>query len=304
MSVNPEDMTVSQPSRLAVQQTMGGAWVDSFGPGLRTITISGNTGWRAKQATGRDWAAEYESLHRETFEGWHTQRAKKVAAGLNPDDITMEFVDILDKIAVIVAPVNFTLKRSRARPLLVQYSISMNVLQDIAGFVFSDPVKPDEKLRDLSFAGSLNDLAGVINNFSKTIDGYAASFASALQPAVDFLNAANGVMYAVQNAVAAGLGLMQPLVSLAQKVADTGKNLFATLAATASFPAKVAGYFSQITSVFRNFACLLKNGFGKALSLPTYTDFYGASNCSSSTGGSPISPLRSVNGFAQLPSGG
>ena len=97
MSVNPEDLTVTSPSRLAVQQTMGGAWVDNFGPGLRTITISGNTGWRAKYDAGRDWAAEYASLHQEAFEGWHTQRALKVHAGNNPDDITMEFVDVLDK---------------------------------------------------------------------------------------------------------------------------------------------------------------------------------------------------------------
>src|ERR1035437_1247118 len=47
LTVNPEDLTVTEPSRVAVQQTMGGAWVDSFGPGLRTINISGVTGWRA-----------------------------------------------------------------------------------------------------------------------------------------------------------------------------------------------------------------------------------------------------------------
>ncbi len=305
MSVNPEDLTVASPSRLAVQQTMGGAWVDNFGPGLRTITISGNTGWRAKYNAGRDWAAEYASLHQEAFEGWHTQRALKVHAGNNPDDITMEFVDVLDKIAVVVAPIGFTLKRSRARPLLVQYNIVMNVLSDIGGYEFNaanlkHPIDPS--LVEKSFSGGLDDLANSITTLTKTIDDAAGSFADKLKPAIAFLDSVNRLMNAVKGAIAAGLGYFQPLVSLAQKVAQTGQNIFSTLAAIASFPAKLAGVFSQITSVFRNFFCLLSNGFAKSLALPNFNDFYGASNCSSTTGGSPISPLRNLNGFSQLPS--
>ena len=304
LSVNPEDLSVVQPSRIAVQQTMGGAWADSFGPGLRTITIAGNTGWRAKHDAGRDWSAEYESLHREAFEGWHTRRADKIKAGLDPDDITLEFVDVLDSIAVIVAPVNFSLKRNRARPLLVQYSIVMNVLSDIASYDLNAQYLKNPELVEKSFAGGLDDLANAINGFAGTIDAYAAAFAEKLKPVLAFLESANRVMNAVKNAIAAGLGFFQPLVSLAQKVAQTGQNLFATLAAVTSFPAKLAGYFSQVTSVFRNFFCLLSNGLSQGLALPNYNDFYGASNCSSTTGGSPISPLRKQNGFAQLPSPG
>ena len=44
--IRPEELTRQEASRLAVQQTLGGAWVDSFGRNLSSITIAGHTGWR------------------------------------------------------------------------------------------------------------------------------------------------------------------------------------------------------------------------------------------------------------------
>src|SRR5277367_3573779 len=49
--IRPEELTRTDPSRMTVQQTLGGAWADDFGPGLGSINISGTTGWRMNEIT-------------------------------------------------------------------------------------------------------------------------------------------------------------------------------------------------------------------------------------------------------------
>lgn len=302
LSINPEDLSITEPSRMSVQQTIGSAWVDNFGPGLRTISISGTTGWRANHETGRDWEAEYNSLYKESFVKWHSLRADKITAGQDPGVVELEFVDALDKVAVIVAPVSFVLKRNKNRPLLIQYSIVLNVLRDIKDFNYGmfDPASSDTKLRDASFLDSMDKLATSINDWTAKINGYAARFSKALQPVRDFLDKANKVMNAVKNALNVGDAFIAAIVGIAQQIATAGRNMFSMLAAIANFPTKIAGYFSGIASIFSNLVCLFANGFKKALGLPNFNDFYGASSCSSTAGGSPLSPLRNQNGLALL----
>jgi hypothetical protein len=48
MLINPEDMSVEEPNRATVTQTLGGAYLALFGQGLQTVTISGKTGFHAR----------------------------------------------------------------------------------------------------------------------------------------------------------------------------------------------------------------------------------------------------------------
>lgn len=48
--LNPEQYSQSEPSRLAVIQTKGGAFIDAWGAGLISIEIKGTTGF--KNGTG------------------------------------------------------------------------------------------------------------------------------------------------------------------------------------------------------------------------------------------------------------
>lgn len=301
LSINPEDLTISEPSRVSVQQTLGAAWVDNFGPGLRTITISGTTGWRAKKIGGLDWEAEFKSLYDEAFANWHLLRETQIKAGLDPNDIKMEFVDTLDGITVYVVPQNFVLKRSKARPLLVQYNISMCVESEISKEVNDGaPPLPDLKKTDESFLGSLNSLAESIEKFSTEMSNHAGSYAAALAPIQDYLHASNRVMKAVQSSMASGDAVFYATVGVAQQVAHAGRNMFATLAAVSEFPNRVVSYFKGVMAIFQNLVCLFSNGFKRALTMQNYGDFYGASNCSSTTGGNPASPLTGVNGLSMI----
>ena len=121
--IRPEDLQWTQTSRTSVQQTLGGAWVDTFGEGIATINLSGHTGWR-KDGAGDDWEQRFIDLNEVVFKKYHEHVADKK----DPEKVVLEFVDVLDKRAVRVVPGNFILKRNKSRPLLMQYNISLTVV--------------------------------------------------------------------------------------------------------------------------------------------------------------------------------
>jgi hypothetical protein len=124
--LRPEELTVTEPSRLTVQQTLGGAWADSFGVGVSTITLSGTNGWRGGLLSSGEEL--FRQLQTTCFTGWHQARADAIAQGQDPDDIELYFTDSLDDIAVVVAPESFQLRRSKTSPLLMRYQIKLLVL--------------------------------------------------------------------------------------------------------------------------------------------------------------------------------
>jgi hypothetical protein len=54
---------------------------------------------------------------------------------------------------------------------------------------------------------------------------------------------------------------------------------------------------AQLAAAFENAFCVMTNAFLDLLQFPDYTDLYGASVCSSTSGGSPLSPLRGQNAW-------
>jgi len=130
LTLRPEDLSWSEPSRTTVQNTLGSAWVDSFGPGIAQITISGTTGWAGRHgmgADGPDWLEQFTQLHTIAFKKWHA----KVEASKDPESVVMMFVDVLDSRVARVVPMNFVLRRNKARPLLMQYTIMFSVVRDL-----------------------------------------------------------------------------------------------------------------------------------------------------------------------------
>lgn len=294
LSINPEELTVTEPSRVSVQQTLGSAWVDSFGPGLRTINISGTTGWRAKHSSGRDWESEFKSLHDETFKYWHIRRAAKIAEGGDPDKVRLEFVDTLDGIAVYVVPQQFVLKRSKSRPLLVQYNIGMMATADIG---YSSP---DQEAK-LDAKAALDSFDQTVADMEQLAAAITAAVTSALQAVTKLLNKINKMMAAVQNIMKAVGSIISAISSIIKKVAQALNNFFAMLSALRNFPGKLTSMWKQAMALFRNLQCLFKNGFKDAWKLEKYDDFNGAANCSSTNGGGALSPLHNINGLTLLP---
>lgn len=118
--VRPEDLQWTEPARTSVNQSLGGAWVDNFGPGIPAITISGHTGWRPVGAD-MGWEGRFDDLYQQVWKKYHDA----IAQLKDPTKVKLEFVDVLDRRAAVVTPNQFVLKRNRSRPLLKQYNISM-----------------------------------------------------------------------------------------------------------------------------------------------------------------------------------
>ena len=129
----PEELTIIDPSRTTVHQTLGGAWADGFGIGLEQIQIAGNTGW------GQGWnppgELAFHLMYNVICKRWHQWRLDNVQAGIDPDLVKPIFIDTLDLYWGIAIPMSFTLKRSRSRPLLFLYNVNLIMVStDIASF--------------------------------------------------------------------------------------------------------------------------------------------------------------------------
>lgn len=163
-SIRPEDLTWSEPSRVAAHNTLGGVWVDAFGPGVATITISGTTGWQGGSG-GPDWLNQFKDVHAVAFSKWHELVEQK----RDPEAVLMYFVDSLDARAARIVPQTFVMKRSKSRPLLIQYNITFLVVKDVAngrgGGGDDAPLSPAAQ-----FSKAMNSLQNTIQKVSSIIN--------------------------------------------------------------------------------------------------------------------------------------
>jgi hypothetical protein len=300
LAIRPEDLTRSDSSRVAVQQTLGGAWGDNFGPGIPTITISGHTGWRRNDNSTDDLDGEgrFTQLYQQVFTGWHTLRKVAVQYGQDPDGVQLVFADALDNFAVVVAPLNFTLRRSRSRPLLFQYQISMVVLDqniDQAAYLQFGGASADllskQALGLDSLSASIDELAGYITNIQNFLDRTIAA------PVKAFMFQTQRLFESVKTAIAAGNNVAGTLINVAGMAAQAGINIFRTAAAVSSLTSTVRARLMQVAGAYTNIFCVLKNALNQQIYYPDYTPLFGSSNCSSTSGGRPISVLSGQNPF-------
>ena len=297
--LRPEDLTRAEPSRLNVQQTLGGAWADNFGPGISTINISGHTGWRGGYSL--DGQALFSQLRDTVFTQWHAKRAAAVANGTSPDDVRLIFADSLDQISVRVAPGQFVLKRNRARPLLMMYQFNMTVLGDDV----APPATEADGVPSDPFFSGLDSLADSLRrgeDFLGQAQGVIQS--NFIGPVTGILNVANTAMGKVLNILGGAdrviIGQASQLVSFAGDINMAARNAFYTYNAIVGQGAIASMAVSEVASAFDNAFCVLRNVFRVANLYPDYSDVYGSSNCSSTSGGDPLSPLRLQNAFESI----
>lgn len=302
LAIRPEDLTRTDQSRLNVQQTLGGAWGDNFGPGIPQIMISGTTGWRRGVADGLDGSERFTQLYEQVYQGWHQGRQNAIASGQDPDKVQLVFADALDNMAVVVTPNTFVLRRSKSRPLLFQYQIAMTVvdqsldlvsyLQNSSGGFLDADIMQSIGLD--SFSQSMTDLAG----YAASVAGYVdASIAGAVN---GFLSRSMSVFGTVMSAVSAGSSSVGPIVGIGQLVAGAGITVFRTLAAIGAATTAGLGCIMGIVGAITNIWCLIKNALNLQIYIPDYAALFGASNCSSTSGGSPISVFANSNPFYSI----
>jgi hypothetical protein len=295
--VRPEELTRSDASRLSTFQTLGGAWADNFGRGLPTVQLSGITGWG--QGSLPNGQVEFEALYQLIYVGWHKARASLVAQGKDPDLVKLIFNDTLDGFTWLVAPNQFVLKRSKSRPLLSQYHINLTYLSDNVADTLND--------LNLSQAQKQSLALDSLDASLKGIDDFAASLASDItdffgplkEGVVDLVNTTATVLHAARSAIASGTRVVDAvtgnLMDIASGLSIATSNVFATVTAVQAIPGRILARITRVRTLFLNAYCVLKNTFRTRQILPNYDDIYGASLCSSTAGGRPLSKYLDTN---------
>lgn len=313
--VRPEDLTRTEPSRVAVHQTLGreiSGWADHFGEGLPSVTIAGHTGWRATQGAG-DGMKAFTDLNDLVQHKYPEAKQAAIERGADPATVKLLFVDMLDSFSWNVAPTQFVLRRSRSRPLLFQYNISLQAI--------STSVEQSSAFGPFlgSIAGGLTGLGGVIGQ----IAGFAGKVSGWVNQAVSFVgggiayvgnivsgfvNTANRVFSAAMSVVSSiqngATSLANGVIGIARDIASVGTNIFRTISAIVGLPAALMAQLGRVASAFHEVVCIFSNSLRPRKFYDDYEGLYGASNCSSTTGGSPASSYSNVNAFSLMqPSG-
>lgn len=297
MAIRPEDLSRSEQSRLTICQTLGGAWADSFGPSVPTVTLSGHTGWGAGDRP--DGFEQFQLLHKTVFDAWHEQRDAAAKGGYDPNDVKLIFVDALDEFTWVVAPGGFVLRRNRSRPLLSQYQIILHKLADGMDPTLQGP-PIDLMNQDNRGLSSLDASIATIIAFG---EGAKGAIGAALGPIKDqltnFVNLSTVMLTSVRRVIAAGnmavSAINAPLLEVAGLLTKAGRNIFCMAASILSFPMSVRQTFMRTAAAYTNAFCLFSNVFKLRKLLPDYSSVYGASNCSSTAGGEPGSIYASLN---------
>jgi hypothetical protein len=311
LPIRPEDLDRREPSRAAVHQTLSPhsviGWADIFGAGLPRLKISGHTGWNRNASTGLDGEESFKRLNAEVFTNFHQYRQQAVDAGKDPNLIKLVFVDDLDGFAYQVIPLDFTLRRSRARPLVFQYNIQMQAISRLPEVPHqpTPPLSPSS-IQSAARTGmtSLEDtiarIAGFVDSVEATFESYVAEIA---KPVHAFMNLTQAALQAAQSVEtqilqkAASADAVK--VAIAQDLSQSARNIFWTINGIRTLPQEIMHQNEVVAAAYNNAFCLFSNVLKPRSTYPLYNPLYGASNCSSTAGGSPISEYAAtgVNTF-------
>ncbi len=314
LAVRPEDLTRNEPARATVNQTMGrdvSGWVDHFGEGLPSCTIAGHTGWRHSDGAGMDGLQSFDVLNQLVVRAYPAAIQSAINRGIDPATVKLLFIDTLDDFAWPVVPTQFVLRRSKSRPLLFQYNIS---LQATATSI-------DNPVVVVPFFGNVSGGLGALSRSVETIGGMVGQVEGLVSRALgfvdkvlgpiagvikNFVGMANNVFGAV-NAVVRGAknfvsGVGNRLIGMASDIAKVGLNVFRTLNNIRNLPSDLKASLGRVASAFNEVACIFKNSLRPRKTYEQYTGLYGSSNCSSTTGGNQASPYANMNAFQQMQS--
>jgi len=306
--IRPEDLTRTEPARVATHQTLGRdviGWSDHFGAGLPNITISGHTGWRQHSSYG-DGAREFERLNQLVARDYPDAKQRAIDTGRDPGLVRLIFVDNLNNAVWTVEPTTFVLRRSKSRPLLYQYNIVMNAIDTRA----SAPVM------DLPFLGdaaagmnALDRVLGQLGGFSSNVEGWVNDALRGVEhgwapiggTVREFMDVSNRVFSAVDRtarAINGGIsGVGNILIGTAGDLAMIGTNVFRSISAVASIPYNLQHTIGRVASSYQEAYCIFRNSLRPRRVYDDYGDLFGASNCSSTTGGRPFSAFSDTNVF-------
>lgn len=312
LKIRPEDLTRTETQRTTTTQTLGRGivgWVDHFGEGLPTLNISGHTGWRTAQGSGEDGAQAFETLNNLIMHDYPEAVQNAINAGQDPSQVRLIFVDMLDDFSWVVVPQQFVLRRSKSRPLLFQYTMQMQCISTdldnplmilpFSGSIFSGLKALDGVIS--TFEGFGNDVESWIKEAVATKDAFIAPVA---QSVTLFTQSANRIFRTVNSVIATGKNAVNStansLISIASDVAKVGLNASRTLANIEDIPQDVRHAMMRVTGAYSEAWCIFNNSLKPQHVYENYDGMFGASNCSSTTGGNQPSRYANMNAFALM----
>ncbi len=301
LKLRPEELTRTDISRSTVTQTLGGAFIDSFGKGLPTVQISGHTGWRGRTAAEMG-PAYFEKLKKFVYDDWHTSRATALKNNSDPDKIKLIFSDLLDNFQWVVVPMNFTLKRNTSNPLLSYYQMNLAWVSDYVAEdygVFSGIKSIDDILKSMDAA------LAKIDNFAAELESDIDGF---FDPITDGIKAAMNVAFKInqqaRSLVGSGSRILDSvtgnLINTATGLSYAAANMLGAIIAVGSFPEYAKFRLMNTKSAWMNLFCIFQNSIRPQRLLPNFNDVYGASLCSSTTGGRPLLKFQNANTFENV----
>jgi hypothetical protein len=302
--LNPESLVQTEPARISVTQTKGGMFVDSFGVGIKTIVIAGNTGYQAKKgpevgtpAGSLSGANQFFEL-RKMYRNW-------LKASSDPNEYALlKFYNWADSEAYEVVITQFTLNRAVGRPLLYQYNIQMTCIEDL---MQSQPT-PADPVTDALSTGILGKVIAAlnsINNAIMTVDSYVVKGMTFFSTLSQSYVAAQTVVDSVNNLsndismFVAGVTnfITTPFDLVAQTITSIG-DFASSLCSLSVVPGAVVRSLRDIACALKSLPLSIFSGFTNPYL------FEGASNCGT-TLGIPTAPVantdNSFSATAQLP---
>lgn len=124
-TINPQEYEFKAPNRQNLIYTKGGAFVELFGPGVKELTISGTTGFKARTKDpdhGYKKFLELKSIIEESYK--ETTDGNEVTDFLN-------FYNHTDGEAYVTIPTQMVISRSVNQPLLYKYDLSFYILRRV-----------------------------------------------------------------------------------------------------------------------------------------------------------------------------
>lgn len=309
LPIRPEDLNRTEGSRATVHQTLGRdvtGWVDNFGPALPSCSISGTTGWRYSEGTGLDGFQSFEALNQLVQRDYHEAKQAAIDDGVNPAFVRLLFVDALDGFAWSVVPMQFVLRRSKSRPLLFQYNIQLQAIStmvDVPVIQLPDLGNPGNALMSLQQASE--EIDDAMDGLEFPVISLPVDTPFSIGDLIkDFVGLSTDLFQQVGSALSdiknLANGLTNDLLSLAGDLAQAGLNVFRTITAVANLPLDMMTRAQRIAAAYNEVACIFKNALRPRQPYEEYSALYGSSNCSSTTGGSPPSPLAGQNVFSLM----
>ncbi len=312
--VNPETVNYDFPSRTTVIQTLGGAVIDTFGAGIPTITLTGTTGWNR-----RDIQTDGFSAFRALYEFYRFYQNELINPVNNnsKEQVYCVFDDGPSGLDFEVHLQDLKFPRTKQRPLLFPFTLTMKVLDGDRGLSSGDPDTFDDyvvfftggRFRNLLTARTA-EIRAKLDALGQGLNVTPTGFQQIAQVGKDVLDT-------VDNLVSIGedsLGLVQDsanfITQRLRRVSRAVVGVSRILQTTVNLPSNIATQFISAVNVgmlaFNDINCLLQDFDNSRALRPKVRLITGGDSCAAIIGADTPSTtaLSGANSFEDLSSGG